>query len=119
MSRVPREVTGRKTQAPVRRAASRRIERLEAGYRELRSKLDRIQKTLDAALAQGALSLSTIDPENLESVRGFEAARLRDAGRRLRAEMKALRAAGAIDATGRRVKRGLPPDMREGTDCDL
>jgi hypothetical protein len=119
MGKASSAVTGRKTQAPVRRAASRRLERLEAGYRELRSKLERIQRTLDAALAQGALSLSTVDPENLDSVRRFEAARLRDAGRRLRAEMKVLRAAGAIDAAGRRVKRGLPSDMREGTDCDL
>lgn len=119
MSRASRAVTGRKTQAPIRRAASRRLERLEAGFRELRSKLERIQKTLDSALSSGALSLSTVDAENLESVRRFEAARLRDAGRRLRAEMKTLRAAGAIDATGRRVKRGVPPDMREGTDCDL
>lgn len=119
MRRTARAVSGRKTQAPVRWAASRRLERLEAGYRELRSKLERIQKTLDAALAQGAQSLSTVDPEDLESVRRFEAARLRDAGRRLRAEMKTLRAAGAIDATGRRLKRGLPPDMRDGTDCDL
>jgi hypothetical protein len=33
--------------------------------------------------------------------------------------MNDLRAAGVIDATGRRVKSGVPPDMRESRDCDL
>jgi len=119
-ARVSRAVTAtRKTQAPARRAASRRLERLEIGYRELRSRLERIQETLDAALTRGQLSLATVNPESLESVRGFEVGRLREAGRRLRAEMKDLRAAGAIDGQGQRVRRGTPEDMKEGTGCDL
>jgi hypothetical protein len=81
--------------------------------------LQRIQETLDAALPRGELSLATVDPESLESVRDFEGGRLREAGRRLRAEVKELRAVGAIDAKGQRVKRGIPEDMKEGTDCDL
>ena len=109
----------RKAQAPARRAALRRIERLEASYRDLRSELDRIQEALAAALAQGELSLASVDPESLESVRRFEAGRLRKAERHLRTEMNDLRAAGIIDARGRRVKNGVPQDMREGTDCDL
>jgi len=119
-ARVSRAVTAtRKTQTPARRATSRRLERLEIRYRELRSKLQRIQETLDAALPRGELSLASVDAESLESVRGFEGRRLREAGRRLRAEMKDLRAVGAIDAKGQRVKRGIPEDMKEGTDCDL
>ena len=109
----------RKPQAPAKRVALRRLERLEAGYRDLRSELRRIRETLDAAIAQGELSLATVDPESLESVRRFEAGRLREARRRLRNEMNDLRAAGVIDATGRRVKSGVPPDMRESRDCDL
>ena len=119
-ARVSRAVTAtRKAQTPARRATSRRLERLEIRYRELRSKLQRIQETLDAALPRGELSLATVDSESLESVRGFEGGRLREAGRRLRAEMKDLRAVGIIDAKGQRVKRGIPKDMKEGTDCDL
>ncbi len=109
----------RKARAPARRAALHRLERLEASYRDLRSQLKVIQETLDAALAQGELSLATVDPESLGSIRRFEAGRLREAGRRLRAEMNDLREAGVIDAKGRRIKRGVPQDMREGSDCDL
>ena len=109
----------RKTQTPAGRPALRRLERLEASYRDLRSQLKRLEETLDTALAQGELSLATVDPESLGSVRRFEAGRLREAGRRLRAEMNDLRGAGVIDAKGRRVKSGVPQDMREGSDCDL
>lgn len=81
--------------------------------------MERIQKTLNAAVAMGELSLATADPESLESVRMFEVGRLREAGRRLRAEMKHLTEVAVIDAKGQRVKTGIPEDMREGTDCDL
>jgi hypothetical protein len=86
--------------------ALRRLERLEAGYREVQFRLDQPQKALDAALAEGRLSLADVDPDNLECVRRFEARRLHDAGRRLRQEMKSLTAAGVIDAKGRRVLQG-------------
>jgi hypothetical protein len=99
--------------------ASRRLERLEIGYRELRSEVERIRAALDAVLGQGGPSLATVDPGSLDSIRGFERARLQDAGRRLRAALSDLRAAGAIDAQGRRINRGIPEDMKEGTDCDL
>jgi len=109
----------RKRQTKPRRRASQRLERLEAGYRDLRSRVARLQRTLDAALAGGEITLATVDPDNLDSVRRFEHGRLREAGRRLKGEMKSLRAAGVIDAKGGRVRKDVPPDMREGTDCDL
>ena len=109
----------RKRPVTVRPLALLRLERLEAGYRDLTLRLERLQRTLDAALANGELSLTTVDPEKLESVRRFEAGRLRDARRRLQAEMKSLRAAGFVDANGRRSRRGVPQDMREGAGCDL
>ena len=63
--------------------------------------------------------LASVDPENLDRVRRFEAGRQQEAGQRLQAEMSDLRAAGAIDAKGQRVKQGIPKDMKEGTGCDL
>lgn len=111
--------TTRERQSTTGRRASQRLERLEAGYRDLRFRLDRLQQTLDAAVAGGELTLATVDPENLDSLRRFEDGRLREAGRRLKVEMKSLRAGGVVDARGRRVRKDVPPDMREGTDCDL
>jgi len=109
----------RKRQVAVRPLALRRLERLEAGYRDLTFRLERLQQTLDAALANGELTLTTVDPEELESLRRFEANRLREAGRRLQAEMKSLRAARVVDAKGRRVRKNVPQDMREGAGCDV
>jgi len=106
----------RKRQVAVRPLALRRLERLEAGYRDLTFRLERLQQTLDTALANGELTLKTVDPESL---RGFEAHRLREAGRRLQAEMKSLRVARVVDAKGRRVRKNVPQDMREGAGCDL
>ena len=81
--------------------------------------MEHIRAALDAALGQGGLSLTTVDPGSLDSVREFEVGRLQEATRRLQAEMSDLRAAGVIDAKGQRVNRGVPADMKEGTGCDL
>lgn len=97
----------------------RRLERLEAGYRDVRIRLERLQQTVADALAKGELSLATVDAEQIESVRRFEASRLHGAGRRLRAEMTGLKAAGVVDAKLRRVREHVPEDMHEGADCDL
>jgi hypothetical protein len=105
--------------ATARRLSLRRLERLEAGYLDVQVKLERLQHTLDAALATGELSLATVDAEQLESVRRFEASRLQGAGRRLRSEMKSLKAADVVDAKGRRVRNDVPEDMQQGADCDL
>lgn len=119
-ARVSRAATAtRKNRTPARPPAARRLERLEIGYRDLRSEVARIRAALDAALGQGGLSLATVDPASLDSVRRFEAWRLQEAERRLREAMSDLRAAEVIDAKGRRVNRGIPEDMKEGTGCDL
>lgn len=119
-ARVFRTATAtRKNRTPARPGASRRLERLELGYRELRSEVERIRAALDAALGEGGASLATVNPGRLDSVRRFEAGRLQEAARRLRAEMTDLRAAEVIDAKGRRVNQGIPEDMKEGTGCDL
>lgn len=109
----------RKRHSTARRIASRRLERLEAGYLDVRFRLDRLQKTLDAALSSGELALATVDAEKLESVRRFEASRIREAGRRLQAEMESLKTEGLVDAKGRRIRKDVPQDMREGAGCDL
>ena len=112
-------ISKRKRHSTARRIASRRLERLEADYRDVRSRLDRLQKTLDAALASGELTLATVDAEKLESVRRFESSRIREAGRRLHAEMESFKTEGVVDAKGRRVRKDVPQDMREGAGCDL
>lgn len=112
-------ISKRKRQATARRIASLRLERLEADCRGVRSRLDRLQKTPAAALASVDLTLSTIDAEKLENVRRFEAGRIRAAGRRVQAEMESLKAEGVVDARGRRIRKDVPQDMREGAGCDL
>jgi ribosomal protein S19E (S16A) len=53
------------------------------------------------------------------AIRRLEELEEQSAGIRVREAVQQLEKAGIIDEKGRRVSQDLPPDMREGSNCEL
>jgi hypothetical protein len=56
------------------------------------------------------------NPAEVEAMRAQEAAEAADRAHKAVAEMQSQ---GILDKNGRRVRKDLPPDMREDSDCDM
>jgi len=68
---------------------------------------------------QKVLNWATVDvtnPEELAQLHHLEEKRAGVLARKAAAELQAL---GITDKHGRRIKKELPPDMREDSQCDL
>lgn len=74
--------------------------------------------TLTAKKA-GLPTFPEVDLENRAEVVAFNRELLKKAGKRIRADVKKLQAIGIIDASGKRLRKELPPDMRPGSRCRL
>lgn len=59
------------------------------------------------------------DVDNDAEIEIFRKQEERKAGERVREAVRRLREQGIIDAQGRRIRKDLPPDMREDSECDL
>jgi hypothetical protein len=65
------------------------------------------------------LTWANVDVDNDAEMELFRKQEERKAGERVREAVRRLREQGIIDARGRRIRKDLPPDMREGSECDL
>lgn len=65
------------------------------------------------------LRLIDIDPADRAAVRRWEEQMLKEAGVRIRAEMRAAKEAGIIDDEGNYILPELPPDMRPTSKTDV
>ena len=61
----------------------------------------------------------TVVLEDATLIRRLEELEEQSAGERVREAVQQLEKAGIIDEKGRRVSQDLPPDMREGSTCEL
>ena len=65
------------------------------------------------------LTWANVDVDDDAEMELFRKQEERKAGERVREAVRRLREQGIIDARGRRIRKDLPPDMREGSECDL
>ena len=65
------------------------------------------------------LTWANVDVDNDAEMELFRRQEEREAGERVREAVRRLREQGIIDARGRWIRKDLPPDMREGSECDL
>ncbi len=65
------------------------------------------------------LNWANVDVDDDAEMDLFRRQEEQKAGERVRKAVKRLREQGIMDAHGRRVRKDLPPDMREGSECDL
>ncbi len=65
------------------------------------------------------LNWGTVNPDNREEVAELHRLEQKRAGKHIRRAVANLQALGIIDREGRLLKKELPPDMREGSSCDL
>lgn len=62
---------------------------------------------------------ATVDVANPEEVAELQRLEDRRASVLARKAVAELQALGIVDKQGRRIKKELPPDMREGSQCDV
>lgn len=67
----------------------------------------------------GALSWATVDLDNPDEVSELHRVEEKRAGLLARKAAAELQALGIMDSNGRRIKKDLPTDMREDSECDL
>jgi hypothetical protein len=60
-----------------------------------------------------------VDVDNAEEVAELHRLEQRRASKLARKAVAELQALGIIDRHGHRIKKELPPDMREDSECDL
>ena len=65
------------------------------------------------------LTWANVDVDNDEEMDLFRRQEERKAGERIRQEIERLQERGIMDAQGLRIRKDLPPDMREDSECDL
>ncbi len=65
------------------------------------------------------LTFDTLDFTKREEVDAFIQEMITVGMRGVRAETAELQAKGILDAEGNVIDRELPPDMREGSECDF
>ncbi len=65
------------------------------------------------------LTWANVNLEDEEEVARFEEEELGKAGERIKKAVQELEDLGIVDKDGRRVKKGLPPDMQPGSDTDV
>jgi hypothetical protein len=76
-------------------------------------------KTALKAEADKPLTLADVDPDDDRQLDAWEAEEEKRAGERIHAAVRELKAKGVIDDQGNRIRKDLPPDMREDSDTDL
>ncbi|MGO9270839.1 MAG: hypothetical protein ACLQOO_11400 [Terriglobia bacterium] len=65
------------------------------------------------------LTWANVDVDKEEEMDVFRRQEERKAGERIRQEIERLQERGIMDAQGLRIRKDLPPDMREDSECDL
>jgi hypothetical protein len=65
------------------------------------------------------LTWANVDLRNPREMAEFRQQQTQRAGKRVRAAVKKLQEQGILDKNGRRIRRGLPADMREGSKTDF
>ena len=65
------------------------------------------------------LNWATVNVDNPEEVAELHRLEQKRAGEHVRRAVARLQALGIIDQEGRLLKKELPPDMQEGSSCDL
>jgi hypothetical protein len=65
------------------------------------------------------LNWATVDITNPEEVAELQRLEEKRAGVLARKAVAELQALGIVDRQGRRIKKELPPDMRDDSQCDL
>lgn len=65
------------------------------------------------------LTLANVDLDDIELVAKVRERDLCVAGKRIQEAVTRMRALGVVDATGRRVSKDLPADMREESTTDF
>lgn len=95
------------TQAP------QQLREVHVLLQQLKARVDKLQSDLRPFLTL------LPDPDDDELLELFVHRRTFGAAVLHRVEMKRLQDQGIIDAKGNRVRKSLPPDMREGSTCDV
>ncbi len=65
------------------------------------------------------LNWATVNVDDRKELAKLDRLEQKRAGELARKAVAELRALGIIDKHGRRIKKELPPDMREDSECDL
>ena len=65
------------------------------------------------------MTWATIDVSDPEQREALHQQMDREAKERARACIAELQSKGILDANGRRIRKDLPPDMREDSGCDM
>ena len=68
---------------------------------------------------QAVPTWKSVAVDNPNELRQLEEKEELDAEIRIRDAVRELEKAGVIDSTGRRIRQDIPPDMREGSKCDV
>lgn len=65
------------------------------------------------------LTLANVDLHDQQEIIAPRQQQTERAGKRVRAAVKKLQDEGVLDENGRRIRRDVPPDMREGSEADF
>jgi hypothetical protein len=68
---------------------------------------------------QAVPTWKTVAVDDPDALRQLEEKEELDAEVRIRDAVRELEKAGIIDSKGRRISHDLPPDMREGSGCEV
>ena len=65
------------------------------------------------------LTWANVDLHNQQEIAALRQQQTERAGKRVQAAVKKLQEQGVLDENGRRIRRDVPPDMREGSNTDF
>ena len=68
---------------------------------------------------QAVPTWKTVAVDDPDALRQLEEKEELDAEVRIQDAVRELEKAGVIDSTGRRIRQDVPPDMREGSECEV